>query len=317
MKVRGLIELITIIGSGMVGTAAASFIAIKELDDIILIDVVKGLPQGHALDLSHAASILGLHVSIKGSNDFRDMKGSDLVLVTAGSPRKPGMTREELVVKNAGIVVDVADNILRYASDSTVILTTNPLDAMTYLMFRRLKFPRNRVIGFSGVLDAGRLKYYAAKKLGISTDGISAMVLGQHGEKMFPVPRLSMIYGKPLTEFLTREEVEEVIRETLESGAKITRLRGFSSNYAPGAGLALMAEAIKKDEKKVLLASVYLDGEYGFRDVVAGVPVVLGKDGAERIIEVPLTKEEKAKFMESIRAIRENISQIPRKFLED
>ncbi len=307
--------MITIIGSGRVGVSAATYLAVKEVDDILLIDIVENLPQGNALDLAHAASILGLNVDIRGSNDYKDMEGSDLIIVTAGFPRKPGMTREELVAKNAGIVVDIAKNISTYAPNSIVLLTTNPLDAMAYLMYKRLRFPREKVIGFSGVLDSGRLKYYASKKLGISTEGILAVVLGQHGENMFPVPRLSTVYGKPLTELLSKEEVDEIVKETIQAGATVTKLRGFSSDHAPGAGVTIMAESIKKDLKKVFLASVYLDGEYGVKDTVACVPVVLGRNGVEKIVELPLTEDEKKGFMESVEAIKRNISQIPKELL--
>ncbi len=307
--------MITVIGSGRVGVCTAAYLAMREVDDILLVDIIENLPQGNALDIAHTASILGLNVDIRGSNDFRDMEGSDIVLVTAGFPRKPGMTREELVAKNAGIVADVAKNISTYAPNSVVILTTNPLDAMAYLMYKKLGFPREKVIGFSGVLDSGRLKYYASKKLGISTDGISAVILGQHGENMFPVPRLSTVYGKPLTELLSKEEIDEIIKETIQAGATVTKLRGFSSDHAPGAGVAIMAESVKKDLKKVFLASVYLNGEYGVKDVVASVPVVLGKNGAEKIVELPLTEDEKKGFVESVEAIKRNISQIPKEFL--
>ncbi len=308
--------MITIIGAGRVGTSAALFLMLKELDDILLIDIIEGRPQGEALDLAHAASILGLSVDVRGSNDFRDMEGSDLVIVTAGFPRKPGMTREELVDKNAGIIADVAEKIKEYAPNAIVMLTTNPLDSMTYLMYKRLGWPRERVIGFSGVLDSGRLRYYAAKKLGVSPAAVTAVVLGQHGEKMFPVPRLSTVYGKPLTELLSQKDIEEIVKETVQAGATITKLRGYSSNYGPGAGLALMAESIKKDQKKVFLASIVLKGEYGVNDLPASVPVVLGKGGAEKVIELPLTEEEKKGFMESIEAIKANIAQIPKKYLE-
>jgi malate dehydrogenase len=307
--------MITIIGAGRVGTAAALFIMLKELDDILLIDIVEGRPQGEALDLAHAASILGLSIDIRGSNDFRDMAGSDLVIVAAGFPRKPGMTREELVGKNAEIVVDVAEKIKEYAPNSIVILTTNPLDAMTYLMYRKLGWPRERVIGFSGVLDAGRMRYYAAKKLGVSPAAINAVVLGQHGEKMFPVPRLTTVYGKPLTELLSSKDIEDVVKETVQAGAVITKLRGYSSNYGPGAGLALMDESIKKDQKKIFLASVILKGEYGVNELPASVPVVLGRGGAEKVIELPLNDEERKGFMESVEAIRANIQQIPKQYL--
>lgn len=307
--------MITVIGTGMVGSSTALFLALKNLDDLMLIDIIENLPQGHALDLGHAMSILGIDVKIEGSNDFSAMEGSDLVIVTAGFPRKPGMTREELVAKNAGIIVDIAGKIKKYAPDSVVLMTTNPLDAMAYLMYKKLGFPRERVIGFSGVLDAGRLRYYAAKKLNVSYSSIVPVVIGMHGRKMFPVPRLSTIAGTPLTELMSKEEIEEIVTETIEAGGTITKLRGFSSNFAPGAGVAVMAEAIKKDLKKVFLASVYLDGEYGVKDVTADVPVILGRNGAEKIIELPLTEDEKKAFLESIEAIKTNIGQIPKEYL--
>lgn len=310
-----MIFLITIIGTGMVGSSTAIFLGLMNIDDLLLIDIVENLPQGHALDMGHAFSILGIDVHIEGTNNFEDMKGSDLIIVTAGFPRKPGMTREELVAKNAGIVVDVADKIKKYAPDAIVMLTTNPLDAMAYLMYKKLGFPRERVIGFSGVLDSGRLRYYAAKKLNISYSSIDPIVIGMHGRKMFPVPRLTTVAGKPLTELLTDKDINDVVNQTIEAGATITKLRGFSSNFAPGAGLAIMAEAIKKDLHKVFLASAYLKGEYGLHDITVCVPVVLGKNGIEKIIELPLSEEEKKGFLESVEAIKANIGQIPKDVL--
>lgn len=307
--------MITIIGTGRVGASAAVFMALKKLDDILLIDIVENLPQGHALDMGHAMSILGVDVTIRGTNDFSEMQGSDLVVVTAGFPRKPGMTREELVAKNAGIVVDIANKIRKYAPDSILMMTTNPLDAMAYLMYKKLGFERERVIGFSGVLDSGRLRYYAAKKLGIGYSSITPVVIGQHGRNMFPVPRLSTVGGVSLDKLLSKEEIDQIVKETIEAGATVTKLRGFSSNYAPGAGLAIMAESIIKDLKEVFLASVYLNGEYGVNDIFAGVPVVLGKNGVEKIIELPLNDEERRLFLESVEAIRRNISQIPQDLL--
>ncbi|MCE4610010.1 MAG: malate dehydrogenase [Desulfurococcales archaeon] len=303
--------MITIIGAGKVGTSAAAFMMIKELDDILLIDIIENKPQGEALDLSHAASILGLSVSITGSNDFKDMAGSDVVVVTAGFPRKPGMTREELLTKNAGIIADIAEKIKEYAPNAIVLLTTNPLDAMTYVMYKKLGFPRERVIGFSGVLDAGRLAYYASKKLGVSPASITPIVLGMHGQAMFPVPRLSTVMGAPLTTLLSEEELKEIAEETVKAGATVTKLRGYSSNYGPGSGLAVMVEAIKKDQHKAFIASVYLQGEYGYNDLVLEVPIILGRKGLERIIELPLTEEEKKGLDESAQAVKNLIEKLP------
>jgi malate dehydrogenase len=286
------------------------------ISDILLIDIIPNLPAGEALDLGHAATILGLDVQIRGSNDYSDMAGSEIVVVTAGFPRKPGMTREELVSKNAGIIRDIAENIRRYAPESIVILTTNPLEAMTYLMYRRLGFPRERVIGFSGVLDSGRMAYYIARRLGVAASSISPVVIGQHGEKMLPLPRLTSIYGSPLTNLLSDEEIEKIVEETVQAGATITKLRGYSSNFGPGAGVAKMVTAILKDQKRAFLATVYLDGEYGVKDLTACVPIILGRQGVERIVELPLTGDERTRFNESLSAIRANIEEIPADLLK-
>ncbi len=307
--------MITVIGTGRVGSSTAAMLALKELDDLMLIDIVPNLPQGEALDLGHALAELGIDIRVNGSNDYADMKGSDLVIVTAGFPRKPGMTREELVGKNAEVIKSIAENIKKYAPDSIVIVTTNPLDPMIYLTYKILKFPRERVIGFSGILDSRRLAYYASKKLGIAPSSISPVVIGQHGEKMFPVPRLSTVAGVPLTQVLSKQDIDELVRKTIDAGAEVIKLRGFSSNWAPAAGLAMMAESIKKDLKRAFFASVYLDGEYGLRDITVNVPVVLGRKGVERIIELPLTEEERKGFLESVEAIKANLAQIPPSYL--
>ncbi len=303
--------MITIIGSGKVGTSAALFMMLKELDDIVLIDIIEGRPQGEALDLGHAAAILGLSVDIRGSNDFKDMEGSDIVIVTAGFPRKPGMTREELLAKNAGVAKDISEKILEYAPKSVVMLTTNPVDAITYVMYKKLGWERERVIGFSGVLDAGRLAYYASKKLNVSPASIVPIVLGMHGQAMYPVPRLSTVGGMPLTELMSGEEIDEIVKETVEAGAKVTKLRGYSSSFAPGAGLALMAEAVKKNYNKVFIASVVLKGEYGFNNTVAEVPVMLGGNGIQKIIELPLSEEEKKGLEKSVESVNKLIEALP------
>ncbi len=308
--------MIAIIGSGRVGTSAAQYITYMELDDVVLIDIIKGKPQGEALDLSHALSILNKSVRVTGSNDFKDIQGADLVLVTAGFPRGPGMTREQLVAKNAEIVSDIGKKIVEYAPNAVTIITTNPLDAMLYVLYKSSKLPRERVIGFSGVLDSGRMKYYISQKTGFSPASINAIVLGQHGEKMAPIPRLSTVMGKPVTQMLSDKDIEEIISETVKSGAKIIELRGYSSSYGPGAGLAIMAESVIRNQHKTFLASACLNGEYGLSDICVNVPIVLGREGIEKIIELPLNEEEKKLFMESVEAIRRNIAEIPSKYLE-
>jgi malate dehydrogenase len=308
--------MISIIGSGKVGATTAAFLMLGEVDNkIVLVDIVQGLPQGEALDMNHAAAILGKSVNVLGSNSYEDIKGSDIVIITAGLARKPGMTREELAGKNAEIVAGVAEQVKKYAPNSIVILTTNPLDAMVTVLYKKLGFPRNRVIGFSGVLDSRRMAYYASQYIGVSPASIVPLVLGQHGENMYPVPELSSVYGRSLKDFLNEEQYNKVVKDTIEAGAQITNLRKFSSNWGPAAGLLLMVDAIKKDRKLVVEASVLLNGEYGVKDVFAEVPVVLGKDGAEKIIEVPLTPQQKELFMKSINAIKENLKQVPPQYL--
>ncbi|MEM0448134.1 MAG: malate dehydrogenase [Thermoplasmata archaeon] len=309
--------MITIIGSGRVGSSTAAFMMAYEVDkEITSVVIVEGLPQGEALDLNHAAAILGKDVKFKGSNSYEDIKGSDIVVITAGLPRKPGMTREELAAKNAEIVSGIAENVKKYAPNSIVIITTNPLDVMVAVLYNKLKFPRNKVIGFSGVLDSRRMAYYASQYIGISPSAITPLVLGQHGENMYPVPELSMVYGKSLKSFLSDEQYSKVVKDTIEAGAAITNLRKFSSNWGPGAGLTLMADAIKKDRKIALEASVLLDGEYGIKGTFAEVPVILGKNGVEKIIEVDLTPEQREKFLKSIDAIKNNLKQVPESYLK-
>jgi malate dehydrogenase len=206
--------------------------------------------------------------------------------------------------------------VLEYAPNAVNIITTNPLDAMVYLLYKVSGLPRERVIGFSGVLDAGRMRYYISRKLSISPASVEAIVIGQHGERMLPLPRLSTVMGKPLTEMLSRQEIEEITKETIQAGARIIELRGYSSSYGPGAGLAIMAEAIKKDQNKVFLASACLEGEYGYRDVCVSLPVILGRGGIKKILELSLTDEEKKMFDESVKAIKANIEQIPPKYLQ-
>jgi malate dehydrogenase len=308
--------MITIIGAGRVGASAAYSLLMNEVDtEITLIDIVQGLPQGEALDLNHAAAILGKSVTVRGSNDYKDMEGSDIVIITAGLARKPGMTREQLAAQNAEIVAGIADQVKKYAPNSIVMLTTNPSDVMVYVLYKRLGFPRERVIGFSGALDTRRLAYYASQIIGVSPSTIIPVVLGQHGENMYPVPEASMVYGKPLSEFLTKEQMDEIVKKTIQAGADITNLRKFSSNWGPGAGLTIMADAIKKDRKTVIEASVYLNGEYGVRDVFVEVPVVFGKKGAEKIIELNLNQEQRQKFLASVEAVKNNLKTVPPQYL--
>ena len=304
--------MITVVGGGgKVGVTTGAFLLIRDIDDVMLIDIIKDKPQGEALDLGHMLSVIGSSRRVTGSNDYKDMAGSDVVIITAGFPRKAGQTREELLAMNAKVMSEVSAAIKEYAPNAKVLVLTNPLDAMVYVVYKKLGVSRNSVIGFSGILDSSRLSYYASQKLGISPASITPVVLGMHGESMFPVPRLSMVGGVPLSNLMPKEQVEEVVNRTVKAGAEVIKLRGYSSNWAPAAGLALMAEAIKKDQKKALIASVILQGEYGVNDVVAEVPIILGKEGVEKILEVPLTEEEKEGFMKSIEAVRNLLASLP------
>ncbi|MEM0140953.1 MAG: malate dehydrogenase [Thermoplasmatales archaeon] len=308
--------MISIIGSGRVGATTAAMFMLRELDNRInLVDIVEGLPQGEALDLNHTAAILGLDVSVTGSNSYDVIKGSDIVVITAGLPRKPGMTREELAAKNAEIVSAAAENVKKYAPNAIVIVTTNPLDVMVAVLFNKLKFPRNRVIGFSGVLDSRRMAYYASRYIGVSPSAITPLVLGQHGENMYPVPELSFVYGKSLKSMLNDAQYVDVVKNTINAGADITNLRKFSSNWGPAGGLTVMVDAIKNDRKTALEASVLLDGEYGYHGVFAEVPIILGKDGVEKVVEVDLNSEQKEKLAKSVDAIRNNLKQVPESYL--
>ncbi|MCE4623997.1 MAG: malate dehydrogenase [Caldisphaeraceae archaeon] len=304
--------MITVVGGGgKVGVTTGAFLLIRDVDDVMLIDIIKDKPQGEALDLGHMLSVIGSSRRVTGSNDYKDMAGSDVVIITAGFPRKAGQTREELLAMNAKVMSEVSAAIKEYAPNAKVLVLTNPLDAMVYVVYKKLGVSRNSVIGFSGILDSSRLSYYASQKLGISPASITPVVLGMHGENMFPVPRLSMVGGVPLSNLMPKEQVEEVVNRTVKAGAEVIKLRGYSSNWAPAAGLALMAEAIKKDQKKALIASVILQGEYGVNDVVAEVPIILGKEGVEKVLEVPLTEEEKEGFMKSVEAVRNLLASLP------
>ncbi len=303
-------SLITIVGSGRVGTSAALQIAMKELGDIVLLDIVQGLPQGEALDLNHTCSILDLDVDVRGSNDFSDMAGSDIVVVTAGFVRKADMTRLDLLFKNAEIVRDVSGRIKEYAPKSKVIVVTNPLDVMTYLAYKVTGFESNRVMGFSGLLDIGRFRHIIHKKLGVSYRSIRSMVLGEHGDSMVLLPRYTYIGVEPLSSFMDEKSIAESVEATRKAGAEIIKLKGWSAHHAPGAGIALMVKAILRDEKSVIPTSAYLDGQYGERDIYTVVPCILGANGVEKIIELSLTDEEMRRFRDSVKVIRDAVAQL-------
>ena len=302
--------MITIIGSGKVGGNAALFSALKRLDDqILLLDVVEGLPQGEAMDINHMLSEQGIDVEVKGSNDYADMKGSNIVVVVAGSGRKPGMTRMDLLKINASVVKSVVENIKKYADDSIIIPVTNPLDPMAYVTYKVSGFDRSRVFGMGGMLDLSRFKQFIHEATGHSRDSIRALVIGEHGENMLPLPRFSSVSGIPLSSFLAKEKLDELVQNTKQVAAKVIELKG-ATVHAPGNAISAIVESVVKDRKQVMPVATYLDGEYGHSDVTIGVPAVIGKKGVEKIIELDLNDEEKQVFEKGIESVKGAISGI-------
>ena len=288
--------MLTIIGSGKVGGDAALFSALKRLDDqILLLDIMEGLPQGEAMDINHMLSEQGIDVEVKGSNNFEDMKGSNIVVVVAGSGRKPGMTRMDLLKINAKVVKSVVDNVKKYASDSMIIPVTNPLDPMAFVTYKTSGFEKNRVFGMGGMLDLSRFRQFIHEATGHSRDSIRALVIGEHGENMLPLPRFSSVSGIPLPSLLPKEKLDELVQNTKQVAAKVIELKG-ATVHAPGNAISAIVEAVVRDRKQVIPVATYLDGEYGHSDVTIGVPAVIGKNGVEKIIELDLNNEEKAVF---------------------
>jgi malate dehydrogenase len=302
--------LITIIGSGKVGGDAALFSALKKLDDkILLLDVAAGLPQGEAMDINHALSEQGIDVEVTGSNNFEDMRGSKIVVVVAGSGRKPGLTRMDLLKINAGVVKSVVENIKKYADNSIIIPVTNPLDPMAYIAYKISGFERNRVFGMGGMLDLSRFKQFIHEATGYSRNSIGALVIGEHGENMLPLPRFSSVSGIPLQSFLSKQKIEELVQNTKQVAAKVIELKG-ATVHAPGNAISSMIESIVRNTKQVIPVSTYLNGEYGYSDVTIGVPAAIGKNGIEKIIELELNKEEKDVFDAAVLSIKNAISSL-------
>ena len=302
--------MITIIGSGKVGGSAALFSALKRLDDqILLLDVVEGLPQGEAMDINHMLSEQGIDVEVKGSNDYADMKDSNIVVVVAGSGRKPGMTRMDLLKINTSIVKSVVENIKKYADNAMIIPVTNPLDPMAYITYKVSGFDRSRIFGMGGMLDLSRFKQFIHEATGHSRDSIRALVIGEHGENMLPLPRFSSISGIPLSSFLPKEKLDELVQNTKQVAAKVIELKG-ATIHAPGNAISAIVESVVRDRKQVIPVSTYLDGEYGHSDITIGVPAVIGKKGVEKIIELDLNDEEKQVFEKGVESVKGAISGI-------
>ncbi len=308
--------LVTVVGAGQVGATTAQRIGEAGLADVALIDIVEGLPQGKSLDLAEAAPIVGADARFIGSNDFTAMRGSEVVVVTAGLARKPGMSREDLLQKNAAIVGGIADRVAEQAPEATVIVVSNPLDVMTWLTHRRTRFPKRRVMGMAGVLDSARFSAFLGMELGVSVRDIRAMVLGGHGDQMVPLPRFTTLAGVPVTELIPAKRLDEIVQRTRDGGAEIVGLlKTGSAFYAPSAAAAAMVAAVLRDEKRVLPVCALLEGEYGLSGVFVGVPARLGRTGVEAVIELKLTEAESAALRRSAESIRSNcalLEKLPR-----
>ncbi len=302
---------ITVVGAGNVGAAVAQYAVEKELGDVVLVDVIEGVPQGKALDLLQTGPIHGYDSSLTGANGYDDTAGSDIVVITAGLARKPGMTRDDLLFKNAEIVGSVVDQLVKRSPTAILILVTNPLDAMVQLAWTRSGFPPERVIGMAGVLDSARFRTFIARELDVSVENVSAFVLGGHGDTMVPLPRYSTVAGIPITDLLPKDRIDALVKRTAAGGAEIVNLlKTGSAYYAPGAATVEMVEAILKDKKKILPCAAYLNGQYGVKGLYVGVPVKLGRKGVEQIIEIRLTPEEQAAFQKSADTVRELVEKL-------
>lgn len=297
---------VTVIGAGNVGATAAQRLAEKELCDVVLIDIIEGVPQGKALDLAEAAPIEKHDAHLTGSNTYAESANSDIVIITAGIPRKPGMSRDDLISTNAGIVKDVTQQVVAVSPDSVLIIVSNPLDAMCHVAYEASGFPKNRVIGMAGVLDSARFRAFISMELNVSVENTTAFVLGGHGDTMVPLPRYSTVAGIPITELMPKDRIDAIVDRTANGGAEIVSLlKTGSAFYAPASASVEMAESILKDKKKILPCAVYLEGEYGIHDLFIGVPVKLGAGGVEEVIEITLTAEEQQALEKSADAVRE------------
>ena len=302
---------VTVVGSGNVGATAARSISDKELADVVILDILEGVPQGKGLDMLEACPVEGSDARVLGTNDYADTAGSDIVVITAGLARKPGMSRDDLLAKNHAIMKGVTEQVIKYSPDCVIMPVTNPLDAMAQVVYRVSGFPRERVIGMAGVLDSARMRAFIAQALNVSVENTHAFVLGGHGDTMVPLPRYSTVAGIPITELLDAEQVEAIVHRTAHGGAEIVKLLGTgSAYYAPGSAVVEMVESVLKDKKKILPCSVFLQGEYGVEDLFVGVPCKLGANGLEQIIEITLTPDEDAALKKSAEAVRELVGII-------
>ncbi len=303
---------VTVIGAGNVGSTTAQRIIETGLADVVLVDIVEGMPQGKALDLAEAAPVVGYDVKVTGTNDYADTAGSKIIVVTSGLARQPGMSRDDLVAKNAAIVSSVVRQAVAVSPEAIIIVVTNPLDAMCHVAMQASGFPRERVIGMAGVLDSARFRHFIADELNVSVRDVRAFVLGGHGDTMVPLPRHSTVGGVPVTELLPAERVAQIIERTRNGGAEVVALlKTGSAFYAPAAAIVEMVEAILLDRRRILPCAAYLEGEYGIDGLFVGVPVILGNAGMEKVIEISLTDEEKGQLARSAAAVRELVEKLP------
>jgi malate dehydrogenase len=296
---------VTVVGAGNVGATVAQGIALKELADVVLVDIVEGVPQGKSLDMNETAPVEKYDALLRGVNGYDGTEGSDVVVITAGLPRKPGMSRDDLLWKNEEIVAGVTAEVARRSPNAILVIVSNPLDAMCEVARRVSGFPRERVIGMAGVLDSARMRCFIAMELNVSVENTNAFVLGGHGDTMVPLPRYSTVAGIPITDLISKERIDAIVDRTRNGGAEIVNLLKTSAWYAPGASTVEMVEAILKDKRKILPCAAYLQGEYGINDLYVGVPIKLGKNGMEQIIEITLMDEERAALDKSAAAVRE------------
>ncbi|GAA5529676.1 malate dehydrogenase [Herpetosiphon gulosus] len=302
---------VTIIGAGFVGSTCAHWLASKELADVVLVDIVEGIPQGKGLDLLQSGPVEGFDVSVIGTNSYEETTDSDVVILTSGAPRKPGMTREDLLKINAEITKSNIEKVAKTSPNACIIVVNNPMDTMTYLARVASGFPKERVMGQGGVLDAARYRTFLAQELNVSVEDIQAMLMGGHGDEMVPLPRYTTVSGIPVTEFISAERLNQIVERTKKGGGEIVSLlKTGSAYYAPAAATIQMVEAILKDKKRVLPAAAYLEGEYGINDLYFGVPVVLGAGGVEKILELPLSDDEKALMAKSAELVRSSVDTL-------
>ena len=302
---------VTVVGAGHVGATTGLAIANKGLADIVLTDIIERMPQGKALDMMEATPLMGRDAEIIGTNNYVDTQGSDIVVITAGLARKPGMSRDDLLFKNAEIIGGVGDEVTKHSPNSIIIMVTNPLDVMAYLAYKKSGFPRERVIGMAGVLDSARFRTFIAMELGVSVDNTHAFVLGGHGDSMVPLPRYSTVAGVPITELMSEEQVNRIVQRPRDGGAEIVSLLGTGSAYfAPAWSVAQMVEAILLDRKEILPCAAFLQGEYGVENAYVGVPVQLGAGGMEKVFEIDLSDDERTAFEDSVAEVKDSIAKL-------